>query len=271
MASNLDCVGLTVLDQPSFERLVRQMLDSAAPLGVRDGQTVSRWEDPSGACCTLTTSDDGLIGFLPGFVGTAGALLSSVTSLSDDVVAADVVESDGTLATKMAFELAEHLWVGVATEPQQAAIAALGVDVQVFADDEAFTASPASLLDPEKDDPGPAPADYVERGWTWPPRMATESFVPYGLFSVDADPGAHARLNGTVLRAERRTTQATGQSFVVARVRTVGFEADVCLPNQPSVPEPGNVVAGTVFLTVSIPDLIPAADRPKRSRWPWRR
>lgn len=71
---------------------------------------------------------------------------------------------------------------------------------------------------------------------------------------------AYARLHGTVLQAQRRTVAATGQSFIVARVRTVGFDVDLCLPAAGvELPQPGNIVGGQVFLVASIPGLVSAA------------
>jgi hypothetical protein len=65
---------------------------------------------------------------------------------------------------------------------------------------------------------------------------------------------AHARLAGTVLRASHRSCELTGQGFSVATVRTVGFETDLCLADaeHPATPEPGSIIAGTVFLTALI-------------------
>jgi hypothetical protein len=43
---------------------------------------------------------------------------------------------------------------------------------------------------------------YLERGWSWPPRLASESFISYGVFGDPAQARARARLSGTVLKAE---------------------------------------------------------------------
>jgi hypothetical protein len=146
----------------------------------------------------------------------------------------------------------------------------LGLEVTVHVDEKAFAASPANLVSSQDAaDAGPPPAHVVERGWPWPPRMSSESFMSYGVFSPE-DPHAHARLHGTVLRAERHTVAHTGQDFISARVRTVGFEADVCLPGSehPTVPAPGHILGGTVFLAASMEQLRPVRNRP---RWlpPW--
>ena len=108
----------------------------------------------------------------------------------------------------------------------------------------AFAASDASLLGTPE--PGQDPT-----------RFAAEAFVSYGLFGTGEEPEPTAFLAGTVLAAESRTHGVTGQVFHVARVRTVGFEATVCLPGSehPVAPEPGSVVAGTCYLVVDVPSL----------------
>jgi hypothetical protein len=56
------------------------------------------------------------------------------------------------------------------------------------------------------------------------------------------------------LTAERRICSLTGQPFIIAVVRTVGFEADLCLAGteHPATPEPDNIISGTVFLVATI-------------------
>lgn len=104
------------------------------------------------------------------------------------------------------------------------------------------------------------PPHYAERGWSSPPRLASESFISYGVFGDPGQARAHARLSGTVLNAWRSICTLTGQLFTIAAVRTVGFEADLCLAGSehPSVPAPGNIISGTVFLvaTVDAPALL---------------
>src|SRR6266498_1298689 len=102
--------------------------------------------------------------------------------------------------------------------------------MEVHADAAAFDSSVASLLSEPGEDPGEPPPHVVERGLRWPPRMAAESVISYDVFGAREQAQAYARLNASVLRAEQRTVAATGQRFSAARVRTVGFELDLCLP-----------------------------------------
>src|SRR3954464_7036337 len=68
------------------------------------------------------------------------------------------------------------------------------------------------------------------------------------VFGEPARAQPYARLDGTVLHAQRKTVVVTGQEFVAARVRTAGFGVDVCLPADGARPLPpaGGVIAGTV-------------------------
>jgi hypothetical protein len=130
----------------------------------------------------------------------------------------------------------------------------LGVDVAVHADAAQFAESPASLLDPAAATADEPPARYRERGWAWPPRVGPESFISHGLFADAAQARSYARLAGPVLHADRRTVSVTGQHFTVARVHTNGFDTDICLAaaDHPAIPEPGNIIAGTVFLVAAL-------------------
>ncbi len=89
------------------------------------------------------------------------------------------------------------------------------------------------------------PPHYRERGWSWPPRLAAESFISYGVFADPAQARPRARLSGTVLKAGHHVCALTGQPFTVAAVRTAGFEADLCLAGSehPGLPAPGNIIS----------------------------
>ncbi|MEU2610282.1 hypothetical protein ABZ570_01640 [Micromonospora sp. NPDC007271] len=276
MTSNLACVGLGVADRAGMRQLVSLALASAERLGEADGIAVLRWQDPSGARLVLGVRGDEVVDLLPSYAGTPGARLADVRAVNEDVVVADLVDDEGEQVTMLAVELEQRRLLPAATGTVggPAGVVALGVDVTVYADAEAFDASDASRVG-DADDPGEPPAHVVAEGWPWPPRMAAESFISYGVFGEPAQAQAYARLNGTVLGARPLTVTATGQRFVAARVRTVGFEADVCLSagDVRELPRPGNVIAGTVFLVGSLP--VPAAADhavPDRRSWlPWRR
>lgn len=276
VASNLDCIGLGVHDHAGMDRLVTMAVRGAERLGEVGGVSVLRWQDPSGARLILGMRGNEVIDLLPSYAGTPGARLANVRAVNDDVAVANVLDEDGQQVTMLAAEVEQRrlLPAVTGTVQEMACVVALGVDVTVWPDKDAFEASDASLIGDGGDDPGEAPPHVVEQGLPWPPRMAAESFIAYGVFGDPEQAQAYARLNGTVLRAQRKTVAATGQEFVAVRVRTVGFEVDVCLPvdGAGELPSAGNVIAGTVFLVASLPGVVPAAAPTERRSWlPWRR
>jgi hypothetical protein len=199
-----------------------------------------RWQDPSGVRMLFTTSSAGISRMTPSLAGDPGSVLTAVRKVNDDVAVADVAP-DGETLTRMSIELEEFPLLGGGTFAGPASVVALGIEVTVHDNADAFAASDASLLRGSSSD-----SDE-------PLRLGAESFMPYGMFGPSSGVTATALLAGTVLRAERRTVRLTGQEFVVAHVRTVGFEADVCLPGVGlGLPQPGNVIAGEVFLVGSL-------------------
>jgi hypothetical protein len=270
MASNFDCLGLGSLDPAGLNTLLQRIVPAAEVIGTADDIVVRRWTDPSGVRLALVLREGQPLELLPSYAGVPGARLRGVRRVNDEMVVADVVDDDGEQTTMLAAAAEQLSLLSPGADPVdgRAAVIALGVDVSVHADEAAFTASDASLLSSDQDDSEP-PAHFVENGWSWPPRMGAESFISYGTFD-QADGEPYARLNGVVLSAERRTVAATGGEFSVARVRTVGFQADLCLPPELPTPEAGNVIAGTVYLVadlpfVSAPRTVPA--KGKRSWW----
>lgn len=290
MASNFECLGLAV-DRDGFGDLMGRVMAAAEVVATTDGVRTHVWQDAGGARLIVWTKRNSVLDLLPSFAGTPGAHLSGVSRANDEIVVATVVDAEGDTLTMLAAGL-EQKWslARDGSADGRAAIVAFGADVSVHENEEAFNASDASLLsdtdnnsDSDSDnggDAGDPPPRFAEQGLPWPPRMAAESFIPYGVFGAPADAEAYARLNGTVLSAERRTTSLTGQEFIAARVRTAGFEVDLCLPAGIAlpggfdVPGPGNVIGGTVFLVASMPDLTQPPGRPaeaKRSWLSWRR
>jgi hypothetical protein len=141
----------------------------------------------------------------------------------------------------------------------------------VFDDAAAFAASPASLLSPDDQADEPPPAHYVEQGWAWPPRIAAESFISYGVFAPPEEATPHARLADTVVAAATRRVVLTGLQFVHAVVRTVGFDAHACFPSDTSTAPLGAIIHGTVYLVGSLPGAAPSAPPPQQRSWSLRR
>ena len=253
MASNLACVGLDAEDAEAFGRLVDGALAAATPIGTAADVQVLRWQDPSGARLVLGMRGSEVAFLVPSYAGAVGARLANAQTVNDDVTVADIVDERGVEAGSLALCLKEHLLLPAAGRDVggSASVVALGVSVAVFADEEAFLTSDASLLTPREDnDDGSQAACESEST-----RMAAESLIAFGTFDEPEQAQPYGQLNGVVLAAQRRTVAATGQDFVVARVRTAGLEADMCLAASdcPDVPAPGAVIGGLVYLVGSLP------------------
>ena len=265
MASNLSCVGLGVHDADELSSLVDHVLPRSVELGRVGDLRVLRWEDPSGARLVLGVTGTEVPDLLPSFAGVPRTQLQGLKLVSDEVAIAAVVDDDGEQLTSAAIEVEERrLLPRNGAGNYRASIVALGVDVQVFATAEGFHESDASLLS-GGDTGSEPPAEYFERGWKWPPRLAASSFISYGVFGDAAGASAHARLSGVVTNAERRLVQETGQAFITAVVSTAGFHVTVCLQDGMAMPAPGGVIAGTVFLAASLDGLtVPAVESKRR-------
>ena len=246
-SSPLACVGLAVPNPDWLDHLVYLAAERAAPVGEFDGIRVLRWQDPSGAALVLGCQEKGLItDVMPTYAATAGGIFADCRLLNEPIAVAAVVDEDGTQLTAMAFEAEQHRQIKALGQPASgpARITAFGVSVRVYADDDAYSASPDSLLDPS--------AEHGDQVW-----LATRSFISYGAFAEAGigagEPTAHARIAGVALRTSHRTCALTGQGFSVATVESAGFAADVCLADteHPVMPAPGNIISGTVILTAA--------------------
>lgn len=273
MASNLACVGLGVQDADGLDRLLREVLPSATAIGHVAGMDITRWQDPSGARLVFGVREGKVVAFLPSFAAAPTTRLAGIVRANDTVATAAVVDADGEQLTALAMELEQiELLPEEPVDTAMAGITFLGNRVTVHADADAFAASPASLLQPDADPDEPPPPHYAERDWPWPPRVGSESFFSYGVFGDPAASEAVCRFAGVVRHAERRTVHQTGQSFVVATLRTCGIEAAVCLSGADfaAVPVAGNVLAGECFIVGSLPSLEVQPEAAAPRSW-WRR
>ena len=254
MTSALACVGLAVSDKDELQWLVASAHRAIRQTGIFDGVHVERWQDDSGAALILGWQSGELLDFAPAYTAASGGLLADCRLINDSVAIAKVVDADGRQLTAMTFEAEQyrHLLALGQQVSGPARITALGVDVSIYPDADAFAASPGSQLRPSPES-GPPP-HYRENGWSWPPRLGAESFISHGVFADPAQAGSRALLSGTVLDAARHVCALTGQPFIVAAVRTAGFEAALCLAagDHPEVPVPGNIISGTVVLSAAI-------------------
>jgi hypothetical protein len=258
MASYLSCVGLPVADDTALDLLVAAVRPLATPLGSADGIEVVRWQDESsGARLVLGIQEGRVIDLLPSLAARSETHLARVRAVNDDVVTA-VFDDDGEQVVRVFLGLEQRRLLGDhVLDNAVAAIVAFGLAVSVHADADAFAASSESFVDPNTSPSSEPSPHWLESGFEWPPRMASESFFSYGVLGDPAVARADARFNGVVVTSECRTTALTGQSFIVARVRTAGFETDVCLDvdEHAIAPGAGQIISGSVCLVGSIPSL----------------
>ncbi|WP_148612187.1 hypothetical protein [Nocardioides rubriscoriae] len=255
MASTLACIGL---DVDSLDTLNLHLSAMPSSLVGRIGGVESvRYTDASGARVVVALDQDGdTIDLVPSYDARPGAQLADLGPLGA-VVQADVRDDTGEVVTRMAVDLEQHRHLtGVVGGPLRGSVVALGIEMTVHADAAAFAASDDSVLGTPE--PGQAPT-----------RWGAESFVSYGQFATEGDPEPTAFLAGTVIAADTHTHGVTGQVFHVARVRTVGFEATVCLAGSehPDAPRTGSTVAGLCYLVVDVPTLWTVEPPRRKKRW----
>ncbi len=264
MASNLACIGCDVGSRDELDELVAALLPQATVLGRSGRIDVLRWQDASGARLVFEVHAGTVESILPSYDALPGATVTELTMVDDEVAIGDIVDSD-ELTTKLALELEERrLALGKRGAFAGAlSVVGLGVGVHVFEDADAFAASPASLLHGDAEHVPAPPPHVVEFKLPWPPRMAAESLISYGVFAEPHDVDAYARVNGTVLGASTRTVGHTGQSFHAVRVRTVGFDMEMCIPVSvhPNLPRTGEVIGGMVFMVGSLGQVTPRRHR----------
>jgi hypothetical protein len=237
MASHLACIGLGTGEDRDFQRLVAEASKAAEQQEVVHSVRMRRWQDGSGAALVLGWRGGQLISFVPAFASTSEVRLANCHPAREPVCVADVQQPDGTPITALATELEEFRQLVATGQPADgmAKLAAFGLRVKLYDDEKAFHAAPKTPDDATN------PAD----------------FVPFGAFAEPAKAQAHARLTGTVVKAERRFSWLTGNPFTVAITRTAGFEVDLCLAGDehPDVPAPGAIVTGIVGLSASLGSL----------------
>jgi hypothetical protein len=237
MATHLACIGLGTGGDQDFQRLVVQANKDAQQQEVIRGVRVRRWEDGSGAAVVLGWRAGQLISFMPALTATSQVRLANCHPVREPVTVADVLDAGGAPVNALAAELEQFRQLVAAGQPVDgmAKIAAFGLSVKLYDDENAFLAAPKGPKDATE------PAD----------------FEPFGAFAEPAQAQAHARLTGTVLKAERRFSWLTGHPFTVAITRTAGFEVDLCLAGDehPTVPAPGAIVTGVVSLSISMEHL----------------
>jgi len=236
----LDCFGFG----PDPARLIAAVLPRVERLNLAGEDEVLAWTDEaSGARLVLGCHGVDVRWMWPTLWSPTSTSLGGMSVLREDIVSASVLDETGTRAAQLVLRLEEGrtLSADMCTRTWPAAIVASG-PVRVFADEAAFEVDPVSIVGDPASYPDRPPEHFVERGWAWPPRLAAESLEPVrGTEPV-------VSLTGTVRAVDRRRNDLTGREFTVARVRTLGFELDLCLPADHAEVRVGAVIAGPVTL-----------------------
>ena len=243
-SSTLATIGLATDDQAAFQRLVLEADQRAQQEQTVRNVKVRRWEDASGAGVVLAWRGQPrgpeLVSFMPAYAALSEVRLTQCHPVREPITVANVLDEDGTHVTALAAELEQYRQLVAEGRPvdSPARITAFGLSVRVYPDEDAFRAVPEAATNAPE---AVGPSD-------------TASFIPFGAFAEPAKAQPHARLTGTVVKAERRINRLTGQPFTVAITRTAGFEADVCLSSyeHPEIPAPGAVITGVVSLFASL-------------------
>jgi hypothetical protein len=236
----LDCLGFG--GDPAA--LVTAVLPRVQRLSLVGDSEVLAWTDEaSGARLVLGCRGPDVQWMWPTLWSPPSALLGALTVLSEDVVAAAVLDAAGSRLARLVLRLEQGrtLTPESCSRTWPAAVVATG-PVRVFADAPAFHADPASIHGDPASYPARPPEHFTQRGWAWPPRTSEESLEP------DGDSLPVARLTGSVVAKEHRRNELTGHQFIVARVRTLGLELDLCLPERHDPVPVGSVVSGRVGL-----------------------
>ena len=142
------------------------------------GVHIGRWQDDSGAALILGWQSGELLDFIPAYTATSGGLLSDCHLINNSVAEAKVVDADGNQLTAMAFEAEQYRQLRALGHRVRgpARITALGIDVTIYPDADAFAASPASQLDPPPAPPRPrrTTANRARPGRPgWPPNRSS--------------------------------------------------------------------------------------------------
>jgi len=243
--SHFGCLGIAAEDQAAFEAVARQASEAAESHRSKRG-TYLRWSCESGAEMWLqVNSRQELVGVQPHYdgdsrmqVGVAHAVARPGDSELDGAFycwanPGEKVVNDGDYPR--VFDAPDfHLHA-----PHLAYPSRCHVQLVAFAEElEVFPSLPA-YSEAQGDEP----------------RMASQSFVPAGLFASHGGqttpPTAHALLTGEVLVSAEKRNSLTGLPFYWVRAQTYGATIDVVVETAPVVglPPPGSVIQGTFWLS----------------------
>lgn len=244
MPSHFSTVGFPLESEQDMYDLANRIGEDADVLEVSEGSYL-RWSSSSGAEIWLHVDPDGdLVGMVPHFAGQSG-LRVGITSR---VVRPKQPALDGAFyawADPPEDDIEAGLYPFVFDLPDYCSHSNLVLPRLVTTQVAAFAHEIAPYDTVDAFD-----ADQPKEGG-----LASQSFIPSGLFSPDAGliepPEAYAIFTGHVLQAEMKRNELTDRSFWWALVESYGGSFDVVIDPEILEAEPkvGGVVSGSFWLS----------------------
>lgn len=228
MTTDLKSIGL---DFPRWQDAVEAAIatDKLAVIGeVRGGQLI-QYSDASGAQIIILAVEP--FATFAGFESTA-QVFGHVSMINDVLAFVEVVDAFGHQLASVTLNLAQGplLVDAPAQQWQQLHLTALALQHTVYPTAGEYTAATGNVHTAQLHSAG---AEIIEAN------------------SGAAAPDASVDFAGTVIEAEYRTSELTGQRFIHAVLDSV-VSFDVCLPDAPELPDKGAIIAGQGVLTGSV-------------------
>ncbi|YAL83059.1 hypothetical protein ACMYYO_14240 [Dermacoccaceae bacterium W4C1] len=261
MSSHLACLGMGVTSPQELARLVAEVTRLGREVvSDSDGVATFAWQDGSGARVVYDVLGSQPL-VLPSFRGSTVYAFSELRAPDPDVAWVTVQRADQDATLTLTAELEQRRHPSALPARGRIRLCGLGINVESFEDQKAFLASEASLLG-TVEELGDPPAEVIEQGLAWPPRMSSSAFFPDGYGEEGTAPSPLALMSGVVHDAQILTNSLTEQDFVLARALTAFGELDVLLSAvEHRFVAPGQVIAGTVSMVGSVLPPLPVDEQ----------
>lgn len=250
MSSHFSAIGFPIESEDDLSELTERVIDQCEPIAVKQGRYL-RWSSECGAELWLQIDrKDNLVGINPHFTGPSsirvalietvnrsdastldGAFRAWANSVNDDP---QTVSSPQSGSLSVVFDAPDFRTYSDVKLPSigVARIAAFAHEFSVYDSVEAY--------------------DALQVGEV---KFASQSFVPSGMFSLDAGratpPEPDAVFTGHVRRTEKRTNELTGIDFYWAETETLAGVFDVVVDAELVTGnlQTGSVIQGSFWLS----------------------
>jgi hypothetical protein len=234
VAGHFGSIGFAFGDQREFAAGIVELARIGAVQRLDEEERDHIWTDASGARTVILTRGGSIQEMLPCLVAGAEPIkVREAEMLGVEVARVNLLTDDGQDICPLLVELEDRALLSRVSKVDEGRLrlAALAEEIVVHGDADAYYAS--------QDGDGP--------------KFAADHLIPAGMFGPE--PRALAILAAEVIDAHSRTNTMTGVPFHWLRVRGIsGIEFDVAVQHDllAAVPEPGNVVSGSFFMTGSL-------------------